>query len=148
MPTLQIIVASTRPGRVGLPVADWFAARAKAHGAFELDFVDLAELGLPFMDEPNHPRLRRYEHQHTKDWSARVDAADAIVFVTPEYNHSFNAPLKNAIDYLNQEWQYKPLGFVSYGGVSGGTRAVAMLKPIAAVLKIVPVVTGVVLANV
>ena len=67
MPTLQIIVASTRPGRVGLPVADWFAARAQAHGAFELDVVDLAELGLPFMDEPNHPRLRRYEHQHTRN---------------------------------------------------------------------------------
>ena len=82
MPTLQIIVASTRPGRVGLPVADWFSARAKAHGAFEIDFVDLAELGLPFMDEANHPRMRRYEHQHTKDWSARVDVALGVMRVT------------------------------------------------------------------
>ena len=130
MPTLQIIIASTRPGRVGEPVADWFSARARQHGGFELDVVDLAELALPFMDEPNHPRLRRYEHQHTKDWSARVDAADAFVFVTPEYNHSYNAPLKNAIDYLHQEWEYKPVGFVSYGGVAAGTRAVQALKQV------------------
>jgi NAD(P)H-dependent FMN reductase len=139
MPTLQIIVASTRPGRVGLPVADWFAARAKAHSAFDVDFVDLAELGLPFMDEPNHPRLRRYEHQHTKDWSARVEAADAFVFVTPEYNHSFNAPLKNAIDFLHSEWEYKPVGFVSYGGIAAGTRALQALKPVVSVLKMTPV---------
>jgi NAD(P)H-dependent FMN reductase len=139
MPILQIIVASTRPGRVGLPVAEWFAARAKAHGAFEVDFVDLAELGLPFMDEPNHPRLRRYEHQHTKDWSARVEVADAFAFVTPEYNHSFNAPLKNAIDFLHSEWAYKPVGFVSYGGIAAGTRALQALKPVVSALKMTPV---------
>jgi NAD(P)H-dependent FMN reductase len=143
MPNLQIVVASTRPGRVGLPVADWFAARAKAHGAFEIDVVDLAELGLPFMDEPNHPRLRRYEHQHTKDWSARVDAADAFAFVTPEYNHSYNAPLKNAIDFLHQEWEYKPVGFVSYGGIAAGTRALQALKPVVSALKMTPVIDAV-----
>src|SRR3954464_6114473 len=139
MPTLQIIIASTRPGRAGLPIGEWIAARAKAHGAFDVDPVDLAELGLPFMDEPNHPRLRRYEHQHTKDWSARVDAADAFVFVTPEYNHSFNAPLKNAIDFLHSEWEYKPVGFVSYGGIAAGTRALQALKPIVSVLKMTAV---------
>src|SRR6201746_833797 len=95
-PTLQIVIASTRPGRVGLPVAEWFRGRAEAHGAFELDVVDLAELDLPFMDEPNHQRLRRYEHQHTKDWSARVEAADAFVFVMPKYHYGFHAPPKNA----------------------------------------------------
>ena len=143
MPTLQIIVASTRPGRVGLPVADWVTARAQAHGAFELDVVDLVELALPFMDEPNHPRLRRYEHQHTKDWSARVQAADAFVFVTPEYNHSYNAPLKNAIDFLHSEWEYKPVGFVSYGGIAAGTRALQALKPVVTVLKMTPVTEAV-----
>ena len=143
MPTLQIIIASTRPGRVGEPVADWFSARAEQHGAFELDVVDLAELALPFMDEPNHPRLRLYEHQHTKDWSARVDAADAFAIVTPEYNHSFNAPLKNAIDFLHSEWAYKPVGFVSYGGVAAGTRALQMLKPVVGALKMTPVVEAV-----
>lgn len=139
MPKLQVIIGSTRPGRVGLPVATWFVERAITHGAFEVDVVDLAELALPFMDEPNHPRLRQYVHQHTRDWSARVDSADAFVFVTPEYNHGFSAPLKNAIDYLNQEWQYKPLGIVSYGGVSAGTRAVNMLKQVVTPLKMVPI---------
>ena len=143
MPTLQIIIASTRPGRVGLPVADWFAARARHHGTFELDVVDLAELGLPFMDEPNHPRLRRYEHQHTKEWSARVDAADAFALVTPEYNHSYNAPLKNAIDFLHAEWAYKPVGFVSYGGIAAGTRAMQALKPSLVALKMTPVLEAV-----
>jgi NAD(P)H-dependent FMN reductase len=139
--TLQIIIASTRPGRVGLPVADWLAARAREHDAF--DDVDVVDLDLPFMDEPNHPRLRRYEHQHTRDWSERVDAADAFVLVTPEYNHSFNAPLKNAIDYLHQEWHYKPVGFVSYGGIAAGTRAMQALKPVLAALRMTPVVEAV-----
>src|SRR5581483_12264670 len=126
-PALQIFIASTRPGRVGLPVAEWFRGHADAHGGFAIDLVDLATLQLPFLDEPNHPRLRRYTKQHTMDWSARVDAADAFVFVMPEYNYGFNAPLKNAIDYLHHEWQYKPVGFVSYGGVAAGTRAVQMI---------------------
>ena len=107
---LMIVIASTRPGRVGLPVGTWFTNRVREQGGFEIDLVDLAELKLPFMDEPNHPRLRQYTHQHTKEWSARVDAAEAFVFVMPEYNYGFNAPLKNAIDYLLQEWQYKPVG--------------------------------------
>ena len=87
------------------------------------------------MDEPNHPRLRQYTKQHTKDWSAKVEAADAFVFVMPEYNYGFNAPLKNVIDYLNQEWAYKPVGFVSYGGVASGTRAVQMIKQVVTTLK-------------
>ena len=144
MSRLQVILASTRPGRVGLPVHNWFLSHAERQGAFdELDPVDLAELALPFMDEPHHPRLRRYEHQHTKDWSARVDAADAFVFVTPEYNHSFSAPLKNAIDFLHEEWAYKPVGFVSYGGIAAGTRALQALKPVVSVLKMTPVTEAV-----
>jgi NAD(P)H-dependent FMN reductase len=120
-------------------------AKAEAHGGFEIDYADLAVIDLPFMDEPHHPRLRQYTQQHTKDWSAWVDAADAFVFVTPEYNHGMTAPLKNAIDYLNQEWQYKPLGFVSYGGVAGGTRSVQAIKPIANVLKMTPIPEAVVI---
>lgn len=142
-PTLQIIIASTRPGRVGLPVAQWFEQRALEQGKFEVEVVDLAHLDLPFMDEPNHPRLRRYEHRHTKEWSAKVDSADAFVFVMPEYNYGFNAPLKNAIDYLHYEWQYKPVGFVSYGGVSAGTRAVQMIKQVVTTLKMTPIVEAI-----
>jgi NAD(P)H-dependent FMN reductase len=135
MPRLQIIIASTRPGRVGLPVGRWFEERARAHGGFDVEVVDLAELGLPFVDEPNHPRLRQYTQEHTKQWSAKVDAADAFVFVMPEYNYGFNAPLKNAIDFLHQEWMHKPVGFVSYGGVSAGTRAVQMIKQVVTTLN-------------
>jgi NAD(P)H-dependent FMN reductase len=138
-PRLMVIIASTRPGRVGLPIGQWFAAQAEAQGDFEVQLVDLAQLNLPFMDEPNHPRLRAYTQQHTKDWSALVDAADAFVLVTPEYNHGYAAPLKNAIDYLMHEWMYKPVGLVSYGGVSGGLRAVQMLKPTLSSLKMIPV---------
>jgi NAD(P)H-dependent FMN reductase len=138
MPNLLIIIASTRPGRVGLPIGRWFEQRARDHGGFDVMVADLAEWRLPFMDEPNHPRLQRYSHQHTKRWSASVEAADAFVFVMPEYNHGINAPLKNAIDYLHNEWQRKPVAFVSYGGVAAGTRAVQMTKQIVVSLRMVP----------
>jgi NAD(P)H-dependent FMN reductase len=139
MSKVQIIIASTRPGRVGPYVAEWMQKETVAHGGFdEVEMVDLAEVNLPFMDEPNHPRLGRYEHQHTKDWSARVASADAFVFVMPEYNYGFNAPLKNALDYLNAEWRYKAVGLASYGGVAAGTRAANMVKQVISGLKMVP----------
>jgi NAD(P)H-dependent FMN reductase len=137
-PRLMIVIASTRPGRIGLPVGEWFERRAREHGGFEVDVADLAEINLPFFDEPKHPRLREYTHQHTKDWSARVEAADAFVFVHPEYNYGITAPLKNALDYLNAEWKYKPLGLVSYGGVAAGTRAAQMIKQVATTLGLFP----------
>ena len=143
MPKLVVIIASTRPGRIGVPVANWFMEQASAHGGFELELVDLYELDLPLLDEPNHPRLRTYTKEHTKAWSATVDSADAVVFVTAEYNHSYTAALKNAIDYLHHEWRHKPLGFVSYGGVAAGTRAMQALKPVAIALALIPVVAAV-----
>ncbi len=143
MTRLMIIIASTRPGRVGLPVGLWFDARARARGGFDVDLADLAEINLPFMDEPNHPRLQRYTKQHTKQWSARVAAAEAFAFVTPEYNYGLCAPLKNAIDYLHNEWNYKPFGFVSYGGVSAGTRGVQMAKQVLSPLRMFPVAEAV-----
>jgi len=142
-PRLLIVVASTRPGRVGPAVADWVRARAAAHGGFAVAVADLAEINLPLLDEPNHPRLDQYTQPHTTAWSATVDAADALIFVMPEYNHGYTAPLKNAIDYLYREWQHKPVGLVSYGGVVGGTRAVQQLKPVLAALRMVPMVEAV-----
>ena len=140
MAKLEIIVGSTRPGRVGLPIGQWVEAEARAHAGFaEVELIDLAEVNLPFMDEPNHPRLARYTHQHTRDWSAKVSEADAFVFVAPEYNHGLTAPLKNAIDYLFNEWTHKPAGLVSYGGVSAGTRAAQMIKQVFTSVKLVPV---------
>jgi NAD(P)H-dependent FMN reductase len=138
-PLLQIVIGSTRPGRAGEPVARWIEPIALAHGGFRVEIVDLAEVGLPFMDEPHHPFLREYVHQHTRDWSERVSHADAFVFVTPEYNYGISAPLKNALDFLFSEWHYKPVGVVSYGGVSGGTRGVQMLKQVLDSLRLYPV---------
>lgn len=142
-PVLLVVIGSTRPGRVGLPVGTWVADRARAHGAFDARVADLAELALPLFDEPHHPRLQRYEHAHTKRWSALVGAADAFAFVAPEYNHGIAAPLKNALDYLAVEWRRKPAGIVSYGGVSAGLRAVGQLKQVLAALQVVPVGGGV-----
>lgn len=135
MPRLAVIVASTRPGRVAPAVADWFVDAAREHGGFDVDLVDLAEVDLPFLDEPNHPRLKQYLHRHTRDWSARVEAADAFVVVTPEYNYGLPAVLKNALDFLHHEWAYKPVAFVSYGGVSAGTRGVQMTKQVVTTLR-------------
>jgi NAD(P)H-dependent FMN reductase len=139
LPRLMVIVSSTRPSRVGRKVADWAVAQADAHGRFEIDLVDLAELDLPLMNEPNHPRLSTYTLAHTLEWSARVAATDAFVFVMAEYNHSYTAPLKNAIDYLLHEWAYKPVAFVSYGGVAAGTRAVQAIKPVCVVVRMTPI---------
>jgi NAD(P)H-dependent FMN reductase len=142
-PVLLVIIGSTRPGRVGPAVADWILDRARAQDEFEVRVADLAVIDLPMFNEPKHPRFGQYEHQHTRDWSAIVAPADAIVFVIPEYNYGFNAATKNAIDYLNAEWQNKPAGIVSYGGVAAGTRATQMLKQVLSALKIVPIAEAV-----
>jgi NAD(P)H-dependent FMN reductase len=137
-PTLLIIVASTRSGRKGPAVGDWFVEQARRHAQFALDVADLGEIDLPLMDEPEHPRLRKYQQEHTKAWSARVDRADAVVFVTPEYNWGPPPSLVNAIDYLVHEWAYKPLGLVSYGGVSGGLRSAQIVRQMVTALKLIP----------
>lgn len=135
---LKIISSTTRPGRKGPLVAAWVAEKAKQFGNFEVEVIDLGELNLPMMDEPNHPRLKKYEHEHTKKWSATIDEADAFIFVTAEYNFQYPAPLRNAIDFLFTEWAYKAAGIVSYGGVSAGTRAANSLKGDLASLSMVP----------
>lgn len=138
-PILQVIICSTRPGRVGGAVGHWFANVAREQGDFDVQVADLAEINLPFMDEPNHPNQQKYTHEHTKEWAKRIEASDAIVLVTPEYNFGMNAQAKNALDYLYWEWTNKPLGFVSYGGASGGIRAVQMLKQVTSTLLLCPV---------
>ncbi len=144
-PRLMVMIASTRPGRAGLPVGRWFAERARADGRFEIDLADLAEIALPFFDEPHHPRLRQYAHDHTRAWSARVQAAEAVALVMPEYNFGYTAPLKNALDFLYWEWHYKPAGLVSYGGIAGGTRAQQLIKPVLTQLRMVPAAESVVI---
>lgn len=140
---LHTIICSTRPNRMGPHIARWFDGVAKAHGAFETELVDLADFALPVFDEPRHPRFRNYEHAHTKAWAASVDAADAFVFVTPEYNYMPPPSFVNAVDYLAFEWAHKPAAFVSYGGPSGGLRAVQMEKLMLVGLKVMPIPEGV-----
>lgn len=143
MPHLQIVIVSTRQNRKGPAVATWFEQQARASGAFDVEVVDLAEVALPLFDEPEHPRLRKYQHAHTRAWSEVVSRADAYVFVTPEYNFSPPPSLINALDYFVHEWAYKPAAFVSYGGISGGLRGVQASKLLLTSLKMVPIVEAV-----
>jgi len=142
---LQIIIASTRPGRVGPVLAKWLADFAAAQGAFDsVELVDLLDFKLPVYDEPKHPRLQQYEHDHTKGWSKSVASGDAYVFVTPEYNYGPTPALVNALNYVYSEWNYKPASFLSYGGISGGLRAVQVTKDLLTTLKVVPIMEAVV----
>ncbi|MCW2949483.1 MAG: NADPH-dependent reductase [Thermoleophilia bacterium] len=138
MPLLQVFIASTRPGRKGAAIAEWAAQRAVSHGAFEVEMVDLQEVNLPNYDEPNHPATGKYIHDHTKRWAERVAKADAFVFVIPEYNFFAPPALINAITFLSREWQYKPAGLVSYGGVSAGLRSAQSLKQLLTSVRIMP----------
>lgn len=147
-PRLHTVIASTRPGRIGPAVARWFHEFASSHETFDAHLVDLADFNLPVFDEPKHPRFRQYEHEHTKQWSASVNAADAFAFVTPEYNYGPPPSLTNALDYLFWEWNYKPVAFVGYGGISGGGRSTHLAKLTASTLKMMPVPEGVWLPNV
>lgn len=140
---LQTIICSTRPGRIGPRIATWFHEFAARHGGFNAKLIDLADFDLPIFDEPNHPRMRKYEKEHTLRWSQSVASADAFVFVTPEYNFGPPPSFVNALNYLYQEWNYKPCGFVSYGGLSGGMRAVQMEKLLVTTLKMMPMVEAV-----
>lgn len=142
-PKLNVVVTATRPGRVGPTFGRWFTNVAREHGAFEPTLVDLAEFDLPVFDEPHHPRMAKYENAHTKAWSESCKAADAFVFVMPEYNYFPPAAFVNAMTYLSQEWAYKVAGFVSYANVSGGTRAVQIAKGLCANLKMVTPPEGV-----
>jgi NAD(P)H-dependent FMN reductase len=140
---LQTIICSTRPGRIGPSVGEWFNEVARSHKAFDSELIDLASFNLPIYDEPNHPRTQKYEHDHTRAWSESVANADAYVFVMPEYN--FNPPPSfiNAINYVYNEWNYKPCGFVSYGGVSGGLRSAQAAKNLVTTVKMMPMVESV-----
>src|SRR5688572_8247718 len=140
MHTLGVVITSTREGRVGAPVAEWFMDQAKAHEGFEPQLVDLKAVDLAMLSEPNHPRLRKYTQEKTRAWSATVDALDAFVFVTPEYNFGSPPALVNALNHLYQEWTYKPAGFVSYGGISGGLRSVQMSRQLLTSFKMMPMV--------
>ncbi len=141
-PLILVLVCSTRPGALGPAIGSWMARtvtpRARELGV-DLMSLTLGDLGLPFLDEEEHPSTGIYHQSHTRRWSATVEAADGFVFVTPEYNYGMPATLKNALDYLGPEWAWKPVGFVSYGHTSAGTRAVQHAKQVVTTLRLVPV---------
>lgn len=143
MPKLTVVLASVRDGRAGEGIAQWFVTRAKEHGKFDVHLADLKELNLPLLDEPHHPRLRKYVHESTKRWSDIVGGSDAFVFVSAEYNYSTPPALVNALDTVYHEWTYKPVGFVTYGGVSGGLRAMQMTRTMVTAFKMMPMVEAV-----
>ena len=141
--SIGIIVGSTRPERKGEAVARWVYEVSKKRGDAEFELVDIRDFNLPFFDEPLSPFAkallqREYTQVHTKEWAARIAPLDGYVFVTPEYNHSVPAALKNALDFLYTEWNNKAAGFVSYGG-AGGARAVEHLRLILAELQVATV---------
>lgn len=136
-----VIVCSTRPGALGPAIGEWLTtslAQPAADLGVELVPVSLADLGLPFLDEEEEPAAGIYQHEHTRRWSAMVDAADGFVVVTPEYNYGMPASLKNALDYLSREWAWKPVAFVGYGNTSAGTRSVQHAKQVVTTLRLVP----------
>ncbi len=110
---LSVLIASTRPNRLGPIVAEWVLGRVPDD--FEVTVLDLAEIGLPFLDEPREPSEGGYAHEHTRRWSAAISATSTLLIVMPEYNRGYTAPLKNAIDFLYAEWEGLPVACVGYG---------------------------------
>jgi NAD(P)H-dependent FMN reductase len=136
-----VIIGSTRPTRIGHDIADWFVRTVADTPDAQFETIDLREVNLPFMDEPNTPSLGQYQKDYTNKWKALVDSYDGFVFVTAEYNAGYPAPLKNAIDYLSAEWHDKPAAIVSYGW-GGGVGAAAQLRQVLERLKMRPTGTS------
>jgi NAD(P)H-dependent FMN reductase len=136
---VAVILGSTRPGRKAEAVADWVLETANGLPDVLARAVDLLEFRLPLLDEPMPAIAGRYQNAHTKEWAAAIAPSDAFVFVTPEYNRSVPGALKNAIDFLYDEWRDKAAGFVSYGVDAGGARAVEHLRGVMSELHVATV---------
>lgn len=143
MTRVGIVVGTTRPGRLGPQVAQWVEKAAGACDGAEFETVDLADYDLPLFDEPGLPRSGVYAHAHTRAWSAKIAELDGFVFVTPEYNWSIPAALKNAIDFIYNEWNDKAAGLVGYGSNVGGARALDHLRLVAGAVQLKTVYTQV-----
>lgn len=130
---IGIIIGSTRPGRLGPAVARWVHEVASRRDDAEFEVVDLADYDLDLLNDPTVPGAanRQYASEKTRRWSQRIDEFDGFVFVTPEYNHSVPAAMKNAVDVLYPEWNNKAVTFVGYGA-AGAARAVEHWRGIVA----------------
>lgn len=135
--SIGVILGSTRPNRSGEIVANWFMEQVKQFPDITFELIDLEKVNLPILDEGMPAMMHQYQQEHTKQWSEMINKHDGYIVITAEYNHTVPGALKNAIDYLNTEWNHKPMGFVSYGGGAGGARAVEHLRQIATELRMV-----------
>ena len=124
---IAVVIGSTRPTRICPGIAEWVRNVAQKDSPLHYELVDLGEIDLPFLDEPWMAALQQYEHEHTRAWSRLVASFDGFIFVFPQYNWGYPAPLKNALDYLFVEWSDKPASFVTYG-TRGGSKAAAQFQ--------------------
>jgi NAD(P)H-dependent FMN reductase len=147
---LAVLIGSVRQGRFGPVAATWVAQRASEHGAFDVDVVDLADFDIPLVLPADSPAFAGDAYPRPAamaDLTARLDAADAFIIVTPEYNHSYPASLKAAIDWHFTQWTAKPVAFVSYGGAAGGRHAVLHLENVLTELHAVTIRDGLAFPN-
>lgn len=147
MATIGIIVGSTRPGRFSIQAAEWLLDVANRRGDAEYVLVDLAEFNLPLFEEPTSPLFGPVQNSGAQAFAARLAELDGFIFATPEYNHSTSAALKNALDYAYAEYNFKPAGFISWGAIGGGVRAVEHLRGILAELKVYDLREQIVIPN-
>jgi NAD(P)H-dependent FMN reductase len=134
---IQIILGSTREGRFGIKVANWVLEQAKKRSDFEVELIDLKDWPMPFFNDPKLPSSGEYSYDYTKKWSEKISQAAGFLIITPEYNHGYPAVLKNALDLLYREWNKKAVGFISYGGAVGGSRAIKQLRQVVVELQMV-----------
>jgi NAD(P)H-dependent FMN reductase len=122
-PKVAVVVGSTRQARICPAIATWVAETAGQDSVLRYELLDLADVDLPFLDEPRPPAHGGYVHEHTRRWSVLARSYDAFAFVLPQYNWGYPAVLKNALDFLYDEWAAKPAGIVTYGNHGGGKAA-------------------------
>ncbi len=144
-PKILVILGTTREGRRGIKVANWAMKILSKINDANFEFIDLKDWSLPFYNFPSSPSTEKglYHSSLQKKWAKKIESADGFVIITPEYNHGYSAVLKNALDYLWFEWNKKPVGFISYGGLSGGIRAIEQLRLVAIELEMIPIIESV-----
>jgi NAD(P)H-dependent FMN reductase len=139
---IQVILGSIRPGRNGEKIAKWAMSNLKSTSEVEYELIDLKDWSLPLELEAKSPSIHEYEGEETIRWAEKIAEGDGYIWITPEYNHSYSAALKNALDHIYAEWNKKPVGIIGYGSV-GGARAVEHLRGVAAELQMASMRTAV-----
>jgi len=137
---IKVIAGSTREGRFSDKPAAWIAEEIKKQKEVVVEVLDLRDYDMPFFNEPMNPSFKQepYKNEAVARFTKKIEEGDAFILVTPEYNHGTSGVLKNALDWVYQEWNNKPVAFVSYGSV-GGARAIEQLRMNAIELQMAPI---------